>query len=442
MTELVFPGSLYDRLATALLSGKEERAAVVFARVIDRGSRGPRFLVRNIEQPPDDAYLSQGPANATLSPAFVLRATRRANEESLALVFVHTHPFSAAPSFSSIDDQGEATLAPFLQQTCPGRPHVALVIGHEHCAARILGTQHRVDVVDLGHRRIVRSIGHPSAGTAFDDRQVRAFGQAGQSVLRSLHVAVVGVGGTGSLVAQQLAHLGVGDLLLVDPDTVEHTNINRVVGATWRDCGAPKAVVLARTLDAVRPDTRVRSLPQSILQAKYARMLAEADFIFCCTDTHGSRAVIGQLAYQYLIPTIDVGVAIWSRGHAVTHIAGRVHTLVPPNGCLVCAGILDPAEVRRDLMSDAERASDPYFRGPGTEQPAVIAFNSVVAGTAVAAFLWVVTGVGTEAELVNYNGISGNIRVARTRKDAYCVICSEAGVLGRGDSEPLPARYA
>jgi molybdopterin/thiamine biosynthesis adenylyltransferase len=67
------------------------------------------------------------------------------------------------------------------------------------------------------------------------DRQVGLFGDAGQEILRGARVAIIGLGGVGSLLAQYLAHLGVGHFILIDPDRVEITNLPRVVGATRWD---------------------------------------------------------------------------------------------------------------------------------------------------------------------------------------------------------------
>jgi hypothetical protein len=97
-------------------------------------------------------------------------------------------------------------------------------------------------------------------------------------------------------------------------------------------------------------------------------------------------------------------------------------------------------QVRFDLMTNQERLADPYFSGPGEPQPAVIAFNSVIAGSAVSMFLHAVTGVGADASLTNYDGLRGTIRAARARKDPFCIVCSDGGALGRGDSVTLPAR--
>ncbi|MFP3415922.1 ThiF family adenylyltransferase, partial [Bacillus sp. SIMBA_074] len=67
------------------------------------------------------------------------------------------------------------------------------------------------------------------------DRQARIFGDRGQAILASSKVAVVGLGGIGSLIGEYLARLGVGELLYIDPDRLDPTNLPRVVGARRSD---------------------------------------------------------------------------------------------------------------------------------------------------------------------------------------------------------------
>jgi molybdopterin-synthase adenylyltransferase len=77
-------------------------------------------------------------------------------------------------------------------------------------------------------------------------RQVLALGADGQAALETVVVGVVGLGGTGSIVAARLAHLGVRDLVFVDRDRVETSNLPRIVGANGEDVDTPKVKVAAR----------------------------------------------------------------------------------------------------------------------------------------------------------------------------------------------------
>src|SRR5206468_1741580 len=99
------------------------------------------------------------------------------------------------------------------------------------------------EVIGVGSRLLWgREVTTEASEVSFD-RQVRAFGAAGQDRLREMRVGIVGLGGTGSIVLEQLAHLGVRRFLLMDPDFVERTNLNRLVGSTESDVGKSKVEV-------------------------------------------------------------------------------------------------------------------------------------------------------------------------------------------------------
>lgn len=440
MIDVCFPHAEFERLRTLLLSDSSERAAILFARKVTRAGRPPRLLIAGYYEDDGTAHRSRGPFHATLTSDFVLNAARRARDNGWSLVYAHSHSGKSPCTFSDIDDAGEHALARFLEYYHSTSPHIAIVLTATECAARVLGTQQAVNVYELGVRRHLRTQPYLAEQREIDSRQASALGLAGLALLRTLRVTVVGVGGTGSLVAQQLAHLGVGTLTLLDFDRIEESNLNRIVTATQRDIGKSKALVLAERMALVRRDVHVEGVTASIIDNSTARRVAESDFVFCCTDNHGSRAVLGQVAYQYGVPTIDMGVSIRVVRGSITHIAGRVHRLVPTVGCLVCTETLDPNTVRHDLMTDAERSADPYFLGDGEPQPAVISFNSVVSATAVSMFLHAVTGVGTSAVAATYDGLRGTVRPAQPSQDANCIVCSRNGVLWRGDEVSLPGR--
>jgi hypothetical protein len=266
------------------------------------------------------------------------------------------------------------------------------------------------------------------------------FGPVGQERLKALRVGIVGLGGTGSVVAQQLAHLGVEDFLLLDPDQVEFTNLNRLVGARRADVGSPKVETAKRMVNGINPEARVETYKESALLARVANRLLDVDFVFGCTDSQGSRAVLNQLSYQFLLPVIDMGVSIVTEDGHVSHIAGRVNMLAPGLGCFVCGQLLDPEAVRVDLLTDFERAADPYVVGSREPAPAVISLNSTIASLAVTMFLDAVLAIGANARFITYNGIIGVARSASVSPHPKCYVCAEGGAFAQAGAWPLPGR--
>jgi molybdopterin/thiamine biosynthesis adenylyltransferase len=299
-----------------------------------------------------------------------------------------------------------------------------------------------VPVIEVGRDVRIHDRNRKSPPTISDqfDRSVRAFGSQGQATLASLSVGIIGLGGIGSIVAEQLAHLGVRRLLLLDPDVLEETNLNRVVGATVQDIGRSKVEVAEKLIRRINPEIEVTAIAGNVIISNDAHRLLSCDFLFCCTDSHGSRAVINQLAYQYVIPTIDLGVRVQVRSGTVESVTGRIQMLAPGLPCLVCHNLLDPEEVRRDLLSDEARARDPYIVGAAEPQPAVISLNGTVASLGVTMMLSAVVGLPDPArhQLVLFS--RGIVRAAASDPLPQCVVCSLNGVLARGDTWPMAGR--
>jgi molybdopterin/thiamine biosynthesis adenylyltransferase len=447
MKGIIFGDKTLFTLRDALLSDAPREAAALLLAGRAGSSDETRLLVREYSLVPADAYQAQERLRAVIDPSFIMPLLKRARKEGLSLVLTHTHPFAEEAHFSPVDDEGERVLMPSLFARTGDCPHGALVLTSKHCSARIwtqpgVEPRHLSPVVEVGRdvKMYDPSGSRSSAIPPQFDRSVRAFGAEGQATLASLSIGIIGLGGTGSIVAEQLAHLGIGRLLLLDPDAIEETNLNRVVGATRKDIGRPKVEVATEAVRRVNPQIKVTAISGNVILSNYARRTLSSDFLFCCTDSHGSRAVINQIAYQYVIPTIDLGVRIQVRAGTVESVTGRVQMLAPGLPCLVCDELLDPEEVRRDLLSDEARARDPYIVGAVEPQPAVISLNSTVASLGVTMMLSAVTGLPVAArhQLVLFN--KGIVRAAAADPSPECVVCSLRGALARGDTWPMAGR--
>lgn len=442
MIELLLQSPQIEKFLPELL-GEREGCVALLTRAVARDNAAHRLLAWDFVIPDSDAYTRRGLLEAQLNPDFVARVTKRAKRDGCGLVFVHSHPGDEPPEFSSIDDEGERHLATFLRQRIPNSTHIALVISSGGMAARILGTQEPIRVTEVGIRHRILYDANDSEYRAVmseHDRQVRAFGAAGQQRLNKLTVGIIGLGGTGSIVAQQLAHLGVKRFMLVDPDTVEITNLNRLANASPSDVGQPKTDVAKRYIQLVSPDANVQTLIGDVTRVSVARRLTSVDILFGCTDSHGSRAVIQQIAYQYLVPCIDMGSTIIASNGKVTHIHGRIQMLTPGMPCLTCSQLLDANEVRRDMMTEFERKSDPYIVGAREPAPAVMSLNATVASLAVTMLLNTVTEMGGNVRHLLYNAMTSSLRPIAPTAQKNCFICSNAGVLARGDDNALMAR--
>lgn len=440
---LVFPAPQLENLRHELLaSAPLESAAFAFARPVKTPRGEWRLVVYECQVVSDADYDFRDKVGIDLPPKVVARAIKRARETSSALVLVHTHP-GFDPTPSPRDRRGESLVVPAFQRRVRETPIARLILSPDALGAALLGGidgDEPLEVIEIGHDILFYG-GHDSERVEPRfDRQVRAFGVDGQAALRRLSVAIIGLGGTGSVAAQQLAHLGVGAFLLIDPENLEDTNTTRVVGSGPADVGRAKVDVAATMIQRVNPTSRIDARQADIRDQNVLRALLDVDFFLCCTDSHGSRAVLSQFAYQYLIPGIDVGVVIQASAGRISHVAGRVQMLAPGLACLLCAAVLDPEAVRRDLLTAEARAADPYIVGGAVPQPAVISINSATTSLAVTMLLSAVAGVPVAARHQRLRLESGIVSAIRTTPADTCPWCSRHGAFARGDSWPMPGR--
>jgi molybdopterin/thiamine biosynthesis adenylyltransferase len=441
MISLIFPSPRYGQLVEALSHDALESAAILLCQPVSATGGNVRLLVRDIRIAGSADYLERSATSVSLATSFCLAAEQRAVREGLSLVYCHTHLHDGAPAFSSIDDVAELELKSYLAARRAAGPHGALVFSRDQVIARRLGEIEPIQVIEIGPEFLVRTGAEVGSAKELHDRQVRAFGPDGQARIAAMRVAVVGLGGTGSLVLQQLAHLGVRRFVLVDPDVVEVSNLNRLVGAVAADVGlTPKVGVAERLIRSLTPDAEILSFNADVTRPEVAEGAAGADLIFSCTDTHASRHVLNQIAYQYIVPVFDMGVSITATEHGA-QLAGHAKMLAPGLPCLWCARHLSADEVRREMMTDVQRAADPYFQGgTGVVQPSVISLNGTMASLAVTMFLSAVAGVPSPPRYLSYDGNRGRVNALEAKAEPGCPFCGEDAPIGWGGAAPLPVR--
>jgi hypothetical protein len=231
------------------------------------------------------------------------------------------------------------------------------------------------------------------------ERHVRQgfLGEHAAHFLSSATVAIIGLGGGGSHVAQQLAHIGLGRLLLFDPDVIEASNLNRLVGGTAADvtAGLKKVEIARRLILGVNPGADVVLHP--VLWQLAAESLREADVIVSCVDSYAARQDIEVSSRRFLTPLVDIGMDV----HMVNgrlHISGQIITSQPGGPCFQCLGFL----TEKGLRAEAE------LYGAAGGRPQVIWPNGVLASTAVGIVVQLLTGWNERGPRAEYLHLDGN----------------------------------
>lgn len=435
-----------ERLITAVTSELEREGAAYLLCGRSTCQGETRLLVRDVIPVANNDYLVRERDRLSIASVSYAAVAKRALLRGDSILFVHSHP-TGVDDFSAQDDREEPKLMEFFSCRVPGVLHGSfLVVSPTQWRARIWTQEgwRRVDRIrQFGARfRFQDDAAEHEPIPEFFDRQVRAFGPDIQRLLARLHIGIVGVGGTGSAVAEQLYRLGVGTLSLFDGEFFEHTNVNRVYGSTLQDEGRPKTAIAKQHLDRIGMGSVVHALPDPITQERTAAALRNCDLVFGCTDKQAPRGILVRLALWYLIPVIDVGVKIDAPDGVLRGVDGRITVLLPGEACLFCRGRITPEMIRLESLSPEEwqaLADERYAPALQDTAPAVIPFTTMVAAQAVSELLQRLTGfMGAErrsSETLHFFHEPA-VRTNRPVPTPDC-LCAHREYWGRGDRRNL-----
>lgn len=139
------------------------------------------------------------------------------------------------------------------------------------------------------------------------------FDIAGQERLQQSKVLVVGLGGLGCPAALYLAAAGVGELVLVDGDVVELSNLQRQIAHTDADIGSNKARSAAAAIAALNPEVTVQVLEQSLLEPSMRALVARVDLVIDATDNYPVRFALNRACIAAGVPLVSAA-AVRSEG--------------------------------------------------------------------------------------------------------------------------------
>jgi len=143
---------------------------------------------------------------------------------------------------------------------------------------------------------------------------LKEFGRAGQKKLARSKVAVVGLGGLGSVSALYLTLAGVGHLRLIDQDTVEVSNLHRQVLYTPDDLHYPKVEISAKRLEKINPLVKVEPVSENLNASNAEKLLSGTDCVVDGLDNMRTRYLVNRACVRFGIPFV-FGAAIGLEGN-------------------------------------------------------------------------------------------------------------------------------
>lgn len=361
------------------------------------GRRGLHALMVNEIQLVPYELCDRSSGHVTWPPTLIEPLLTKASTTGMAVLKLHSHP-SGYADFSDTDDRSDRRLFESVFGWVDGdAPHAsAIMLPGGSLIARTVhpdgSFQPIPKIAVIGDAVQVWTPGEDDAVPEFARRHAQLFGEGTTRLLRKLTVGVAGCSGTGSPLVEQLARLGVGELILVDPDEVEEKNLNRIVGATMEDAQQerPKVEVMKRSVEAMGLGTAVKAFHEPLQDVEARKALAACDIVFGCMDTLGGRSTLNRLARYYTLAYIDVGVKLEGDGRGdVDQVAGAVHYLRPDGTGLMQRGVFTAkaleAESLRETDPDGytDRLKRGYIDGVEEDRPAVVSVNTYFASLAV-----------------------------------------------------------
>lgn len=435
----LFPGDGFEAVALALCGRRESSEGIV-------------FLVNEIYPVPYENCLLRTPDRVTWSTQGLPAILQKAAQKGLSVLKIHSHP-GGYKQFSETDNISDKELFDSVFGWMEEEYlHVsAVMVPGGEVFGRVVTAA--LEWVPLGKVAVTGNDiflwGNDIRQTVedFELRTRQAFGEGTVNKLRTMAAVVIGCSGTGSPVIEQLVRLGIGKIILIDPDKIEKKNLNRIYNSTMTDAVLHnyKVEVIKKAIGNIGLDTEVIAIPVNLYDdVEILKLVAGADVVFGCMDSVDGRHLLNQLATFYLLPYFDIGIKLISDGKGgIDQIMGTVHYLQPGGSTLHSRGVYNAEDLRAsaifrtDIDHYQEQRKMGYIADVRVESPAVISINTQLAAIAVNEFL---------ARLHNFR-YDGNEEFAVTRisfTDAYMQNEKDdysdnylKKFIGRGDMNPF-----
>jgi len=390
--------------------------------------------------------------NASFNPSYFERSLGMALEKGAGLAFMHSHPGPGWQDMSPDDIEAESGRAA-ATQAATGLPLVGLTLANDHSWSGRFWEKVEPKLYQRKWCETVRVIGDDGLVVTFMDkmlpppkfrwrlhRTISAWGLERQQKLARLKIGVVGLGSVGSIVAEGLARLGVQSIKLIDFDSIEEVNLDRILHSRDDNIGQAKVSVIAEAIkkSATAKDFRVAQVEYSVVEKNGFREILDCDLLFSCVDRPWPRSLLNQVSFAHLIPVIDGGINVTTKENGTIKAADwKAHAILHGRRCLECLGQYDPGLVqaeREGYFDDPSYIKTLNVNHPIRQNQNVFTFGLDTASLELLQMLSIVIsplGISDLGEF-NYHFVSGflDANEAMVCKEG----CPYPGIVARGDN--------
>lgn len=354
----------------------------------------------------DENYIDDDEVGARINSTAIRIAMQMVLDSGNGCFHVHFHVLSfGIPEFSDIDFVDNPEIVKSFTYVNRSQVHGMLVLGNNasNAMVKIPGDETELTTVS----KIV-VVGYPmnfsflkNQNFEFDkdrfDRQ-SFLGEGSQFQFSNVRIGIVGVGGGGSHIVQQLAHLGIHNYNIFEFDETDKSNLNRLIGAELQDAkeSIEKTVIAERMIRRLMPNANIK------VYGKWQEnpdKVHECDIVIGGVDSFVGRRDLEAECRRYLIPVVDIGMDVHDEyEEEAPSMAGQIICSMPGYPCMKCMGFIN----ERNLAKEAAK----YGNAGG--KPQVVWSNGVLASSAVGVVVDLITGWTKQEDRLVYLAYDGN----------------------------------
>ncbi len=352
----------------------------------------------------DDNYIKDNTVGARINSDAIRKGMQIAMNKKCSVFHVHVHLGKETPEFSLTDLEELPKIAEAMVNANSRNVHGVLILNSNGANAilKIKESKGNVclkKVTIVGYPMFFNQTSYENAN--FDenryDRQ-SFLGINAQKIISKVKVGIIGLGGGGSHIIQQLAHLGVQNYVIFDGDYVSNSNLNRLIGATlehakFKQQKVDTAIALIKGLQPTANITFVNDKWE-----EKPELLQSCDVALGGVDTFATRRDIETICRRYLIPYIDIGMDVRIVEYESPRMYGQLILSLAGFPCMKCMGFL----TEENLALEAAKYGD---AGP---KPQVVWANGVLASNAIGLFTDLITGWSGRNDNMIYQEYDGN----------------------------------
>lgn len=413
------PEQLYKKMLSDLKrphSFAYERVGFLFAKTVKLSSNVTLVIAIDYLSVDDKDYINDEKVGAKINSDAIRAAMQGTLEKDCGCFHVHLHDHFGVPAPSFTDVKSLPGIVKSLNNIVSEHTNGFLILSRDAFYSSI-----KTDLISVvGYPFILQYLKRGIIKDWMFDRQ-SFLGENSQFLFENINVGIIGYGGGGSHIGQQLAHIGVKNITVFDDDKIELTNLNRLIGGVYSDIKKAilKIDIAKRVIRRIFPKSKLTLIAKKWQKAPDE--LQRCDIIFGSVDSYTERQQLEAECRRFLIPLVDIGMDVHKSGGY--SISGQVILSMPGSACMSCYGFLTEDKIAKEAAK--------YGNVGG--RPQVVWPNGVLASTAVGVFVDLVTGWtgNNDGVYLSYDGNSGRI-VDHIRKEFFAGKCEHFPIENTG----------